>query len=47
MKKFFYSLFVALLIGLVIYSCEKNKDNGDAKNLVITGGSGIETICVV
>ena len=47
MKKIIYYLFTALLIGLVIYSCEKNKDNGDAKNLVITGGSGIETICVV
>lgn len=39
MKKFFYSFFTALLIGLVIYSCEDNKDkgDGDANNMVITG----------
>lgn len=39
MKNFIYSLFTALLIGLVIYSCEENKDkgDGDAKKSVITG----------
>lgn len=39
MKNLVYSLFTALLIGLVIDSCEDNKDKGDgnAKKSVITG----------